>query len=68
MLQMLREVCDHHGLRKTTGSQKFRELAKNIDVGELAERVERNIGTHTDDDTPSHWQATDAVVSHPHHR
>ena len=24
VLQMLREVCDHHGLRNTTGSQKFR--------------------------------------------
>ena len=44
VLHMLREVCDHLGLRETTQSRKFIELAQRTDIGQLADRVERNIG------------------------
>lgn len=44
ILQMLRELCDHFGLEQTTRSRKFLELAKHTDIGQLAERVEKNIG------------------------
>jgi uncharacterized membrane protein len=44
VLQMLREVCEHLGLEKTIRSQKFVELVKRTDIGQLAERVEKNIG------------------------
>lgn len=48
VLQMLREVCHHLGLRDTIDSRKFRELAENLDIGDLAARVERNIAAHPD--------------------
>jgi uncharacterized membrane protein len=44
VLQMLREICEHHGLQETINSRKFTDLAKRTDLGELAERVEQNIG------------------------
>jgi uncharacterized membrane protein len=44
VLQMLEEICDHLGLRKTLASTKFQELAQRTDVGQLAEHLERTIG------------------------
>jgi uncharacterized membrane protein len=44
ILEMLREVCEHLGLEQTIRSRKFIELAQRTDIGQLAERVEKNIG------------------------
>ncbi|HXG55925.1 MAG TPA: DUF1003 domain-containing protein [Vicinamibacterales bacterium] len=44
VLKMLREICEHHGLRDTIESEKFRELIKSTDVGQLAEDLERTLG------------------------
>ena len=44
VLRMLQEVCEHLGLEKTIRSQKFVELVQRTDIGQLAERVERNLG------------------------
>jgi uncharacterized membrane protein len=44
VLQMLKEICEQQGLRKTIGSERFAELLKRTDVGELAERVEHTLG------------------------
>jgi uncharacterized membrane protein len=43
VLQMLKEVCDHLGLRETTQSDKFKALAKRTDVSELAEHLQRGV-------------------------
>jgi uncharacterized membrane protein len=48
VLQMLKEVCDHLGLRNTIQSRKFLELARRTDVGELAEHLDRTIGVNGD--------------------
>lgn len=48
VLQMLKEICEHLGLRDTIESRKFVELVKQIDVGQLAERLERTL---SEDDT-----------------
>lgn len=48
VMQMLKEICEHHGLRDTIQSEQFRELVKSTDVGQLAEDLERTLG---DDDT-----------------
>jgi uncharacterized membrane protein len=45
VLQMLREVCEHLGLHGTINSRKFRELVQRTDVGEVADQVEKVIGT-----------------------
>lgn len=50
VMQMLKEICEHHGLRDTIRSEKFRELAKSTDVGRLAEDLERTLG---EDETPT---------------
>jgi uncharacterized membrane protein len=39
MLRMLREVCEHHGLKETISSPKFQELVKLTDVTRLAEQL-----------------------------
>ena len=44
VLQMLKEVCEHLGLRETIQSKKFLELAARTDVGQLAKHLEQNIG------------------------
>jgi uncharacterized membrane protein len=44
MLQMLKEICEHLGLRDTIQSRKFIELIKRTDVGQLAEHLERTLG------------------------
>jgi uncharacterized membrane protein len=44
VLQMLKEICEHLGLRDTIQSRKFSELIKRTDVGQLAEHVERTFG------------------------
>lgn len=44
VMQMLKELCEHHGLRDTIRSKAFRELAKSTDVGQLAEDLERHLG------------------------
>lgn len=43
VLRMLREVCDHLGLRETTSTAKFKELAQRTDVGQLAEQVDHQL-------------------------
>lgn len=43
VLQMLKEICEHLGLRDTIQSGKFLELAKRTDVSELAQNVERTL-------------------------
>ena len=45
VLQMLKEVCEHLGLRDTIQSKKFLELAARTDVRHLAEHLEQNVGT-----------------------
>jgi hypothetical protein len=42
VLQMLRELCEHLGLRVTIESEKFKELARRTDVSQLAEQVEKH--------------------------
>src|SRR5580765_6325615 len=42
VLQMLREICEHLDLRGTVDSEKFKELARRTDVGQLAEQVEQH--------------------------
>jgi uncharacterized membrane protein len=42
VLRMLKEVCEHLDLRETITSQKFLELAKRTDVGQLAEQLEHS--------------------------
>lgn len=44
VLQMLKEICQHLGLRETVQSRKFQELAQRTDIGELAEHLERVLG------------------------
>ena len=44
VLQMLKEICEHLNLRGTIESRKFVELVKHIDVGQLAERLDRTLG------------------------
>ena len=44
VLQMLKEICEHLGLRETLTSQKFQELAQRTDVGQLADHLERTMG------------------------
>jgi hypothetical protein len=44
---MLQEICQHLDLRETITSQKFRELAKRTDVGQLAEQLEHAEPTAT---------------------
>jgi uncharacterized membrane protein len=44
VLQMLKDICEHMGLRDTIQSRKFTELVKRTDVGQLAEHLERTIG------------------------
>jgi uncharacterized membrane protein len=48
VLQMLKEVCEHLGLRNTIQSRKFLELARRTDVGQLAEHLDRTIGVESD--------------------
>jgi uncharacterized membrane protein len=43
VLRMLKEICEHLGLHDTIQSQKFLELIKQTDVGELAEHLERTL-------------------------
>jgi uncharacterized membrane protein len=43
LLRMLRELCEHFELEKTTASDEFRALIERTDVGDLAERVEKNL-------------------------
>jgi uncharacterized membrane protein len=43
VLHMLKELCEHFGLTATSRSEAFRNLLKPTDVGDLAERVERNL-------------------------
>jgi uncharacterized membrane protein len=45
VLQMLKEICDHLGLRNTTQSRNFIELVKATDVSELAENLDRTLTT-----------------------
>ena len=47
VLRMLQEICQHLDLRETITSQKFRELAKRTDVGQLAEQLEHAEPTAT---------------------
>jgi uncharacterized membrane protein len=44
VLQMLKEICVHLNLRGTIDSRNFVELVKQIDVGQLAERLDRTLG------------------------
>jgi uncharacterized membrane protein len=44
VLQMLKEICEHLGLRDTIQSTKFIELIKQTDVAQLSERLERTLG------------------------
>jgi uncharacterized membrane protein len=43
VLQMLKEICEHLGLRDTIQSRKFIELVKATDVSQLAENLERTL-------------------------
>ena len=43
VLQMLKEICEHLGLRDTIQSRKFLELAKRTDVSQLAQNLERSL-------------------------
>jgi uncharacterized membrane protein len=43
VLRMLRELCDHFDLEKTTASDEFRALIERTDINDLAERVEKNL-------------------------
>ena len=43
VLQMLKEICEHLGLRDTIQSRKFVELVKATDVSQLAENLERTL-------------------------
>jgi uncharacterized membrane protein len=47
VLHMLREICEHLGLRGTVDSEKFKELARRTDVSQLAEQVERHHNTES---------------------
>jgi uncharacterized membrane protein len=67
VLKMLHEVCEHLGLRGTIDSQRFRELVKNIDIGQLAERVEENIDPRPGDGARSHSERSHSVP-HAAHR
>ena len=40
---MLKEICEHLGLRDTIQSRKFVELVKATDVSQLAENLERTL-------------------------
>jgi uncharacterized membrane protein len=55
VLRMLKEICEHLGLRDTIQSRKFTELVQRTDVGELAERLERTLDLeHTTEHEPPH--------------
>jgi uncharacterized membrane protein len=43
VLRMLKELCEHFNLTATARSEIFRRLIQRTDVGDLAERVERNL-------------------------
>jgi uncharacterized membrane protein len=43
VLKMLKELCEHFDLTATIRSDTFRSLIQQTDVGDLAERVERNL-------------------------
>jgi uncharacterized membrane protein len=43
VLRMLGEVCDHLNLRGTTSSEKYQELARRTDVGQLAEQLDSTL-------------------------
>ena len=43
VLRMLRELCEKFDLTETTDSKEFRALIERTDVGDLAERVEKNL-------------------------
>jgi len=43
VLRMLKELCEHFNLTATARSEIFRGLIRQTDVGELAERVERDL-------------------------
>lgn len=45
LLLMLQELCDHLGLTATTRSDSFRTLVKELDIRDLADRVERQVPT-----------------------
>ena len=51
VLQMLREVCEHFDLKDTISSAKFQQLVQRTDIGQLADRVERNIKVTPPDNT-----------------
>ena len=51
VLQMLKEICEHLGLRDTIQSRKFIELVKATDVSQLAENLERTLSP--EDATPA---------------
>jgi uncharacterized membrane protein len=43
VLKMLKELCEHFELTDTTRSPTFRDLIQQTDVGDLAEKVDRNL-------------------------
>jgi uncharacterized membrane protein len=43
VLRMLKEVCEHLDLHKTTASPQFQELAKRTDIVQLAEQLEKSV-------------------------
>lgn len=43
VLQMLKELCQHLNLTETTNSPAFRALITRTDLGDLAERLDRNL-------------------------
>ena len=48
VLHMLKDVCQHLGLRHTIESRKFKELIKDTDVEELAEHLEETKAADTE--------------------
>lgn len=52
VLEMLKEICEHLGLRDTIQSPKFLELVKRTDVSQLAQHLERSLGVD-DSATPA---------------
>jgi uncharacterized membrane protein len=43
VLRMLKELCEHFNLTATARSEIFRSLIQQTDVGDLAERVDRDL-------------------------
>ncbi len=60
VLQMLKEICEHLGLRDTIQSRKFIELVKATDVSQLAENLERTLSP---EDQPAPPSASDTRPS-----